>query len=250
MPNLENIFERYRHYIDFLANSNQKNFTRFIKWLLSYIRLKTNERSFHSTYLPKYQEGQIIFADFGCCIGSEFSYPHYAVVLNVSDRKKNQLLTVVPLTSKKKPKHTVLKPWEHELSMSIPKLLMVKVIQSFDLYKPEYEELRSDIIRLSLQQLSESEFNSRYSDLLNQGIDALIKNNKDIMELREKMKEGSIVETNQIKTISKSRIISPTKQVHPLYNVKISSNDLHAIKYKIMKNIIIGDIDTKKEQRV
>ncbi len=68
----------------------------------TYIAYKSNESKFSPTYLPKYEQGQIIFVDFGCGIRHEFSYPHYAIVLNTKDRKKNDLLTVVPLTSKRK----------------------------------------------------------------------------------------------------------------------------------------------------
>ena len=74
----------------------------------TYIAYKSNESKFNPTYLPKYDQGQIIFVDFGYGIKYEFSYPHYAIVLNTQDRKKNDLLTVWPLTSKKS-KHSTLK---------------------------------------------------------------------------------------------------------------------------------------------
>lgn len=247
--NFKEIFNSYEAYSKQLEKTSPKNFIRFTKWLTQYIRLKLNEKRFNATYLPRYQEGQIIFVDFGCGIGHEFSYPHYAVVLDVNDRKKNQLLTVVPLTSKKA-KHNILKPWEHELKRNIPALLGDKALANFDLNKPEYADLKKDLVGLALQSLPVNEFEKKYNSLLFQGVKAICDNNKDIMALREKMKEGSIVETNQIRTISKSRILFPTKKAHPMYDIKISINDLYAIKYKIAKSILANNIDTTNREHV
>lgn len=52
-----------------------------------------------STYRV-YKRGTIIKADFGVNLGSEMSQIHFAIVLNNYDNPKNNILTVVPLTSK------------------------------------------------------------------------------------------------------------------------------------------------------
>ncbi len=49
----------------------------------------------------KYQRGTIIKADFGVGLGSEMSQIHFAIVLNNYDNYKNNILTVIPLTSTK-----------------------------------------------------------------------------------------------------------------------------------------------------
>lgn len=249
MPQFRSIVKKYLTYAAFLEKNSQKNFLRFTKWLLKYIRLKLNERKFKATYLPRYEEGQIIFVDFGCGVGNEFSYPHYAIVLNIKDMKKNAILTVVPLTSKKE-KHKILKPWEHELKQSIPSLLGEKALSNFDLERPEHTDLKNDLVQLALQNLPRKEFDEKYASLLAQGVRILYEHSREIMELRDKMKEGSIVETNQIKTISKARILFPTKKSHALYGIKINDNDLYAIKYKIMQNIIRSDIDSNPKERL
>lgn len=102
MKKLISLIRKYILFAKHLANTNTKNFERFKSWMHTYIAYKSNESKFSPTYLPKYEQGQIIFVDFGCGIRHEFSYPHYAIVLNTKDRKKNDLLTVVPLTSKKR----------------------------------------------------------------------------------------------------------------------------------------------------
>lgn len=48
-----------------------------------------------------YKRGTIIKVDFGVGLGSEMSQVHFAIVLNNYDNPKNNVLTVIPLTSKK-----------------------------------------------------------------------------------------------------------------------------------------------------
>lgn len=243
------ILKSYKTYISLLEKRNLKNFNRFIKWLKQYVYLKSSEHIFKSTYLPKYEEGQIVFLDFGCGIGNEFSYPHYAVVLSCHDRKKNSLLTVAPLTSKKD-FHNTLTPFEYELLIPIPDLLGEKALANFDLFKPEYTELRKDIIQLTTRKLSKPAFKAKYDELVQQGVESIAKNNKEIMELRNKMKDGSIVECEQIRTISKARIISPKKKRDPLYNIRVSEDDLAAIRLKLMRSFIFKDIDNHLPESV
>lgn len=52
-------------------------------------------------YHDEYKPGSLVFVDFGLNVGSEFSKPHFAIVLNKSDNKRSANLTVIPLTSKK-----------------------------------------------------------------------------------------------------------------------------------------------------
>lgn len=49
----------------------------------------------------KYERGTIVKVDFGVGIGSEMSQIHFAIVLNNYDNYRNNILTVVPLTSTK-----------------------------------------------------------------------------------------------------------------------------------------------------
>ena len=179
----------------------------------TYIAYKSNESKFSPTYLPKYEQGQIIFVDFGCGIRHEFSYPHYAIVLNTKDRKKNDLLTVVPLTSKKE-KHNTLKEWEHEISYPIKNLLIDKVLSDFNLYGDKYVHLRDKVIAFAKNSssLSKNEYAKRYSALVDAGVKSTLAI-KMLWTLQKKMAKGTIVELNQIKTISKSRIIFPVKNL-------------------------------------
>lgn len=241
MKKLISLIRKYILYAKHLASTNTKNFGRFKSWMHTYIAYKSNESKFSPTYLPKYEQGQIIFVDFGCGIRHEFSYPHYAIVLNTKDRKKNDLLTVVPLTSKKE-KHNTLKEWEHEISYPIKNLLVDKVISDFNLYGDKYITLRNKVIAFAKNSssLSKDEYAKRYSALVDAGVKEIYSSNKDVMVFAEKMSKGSIVELNQIKTISKSRIIFPVKKSHALYDIKIHPADLISIHHALMSHIILG----------
>lgn len=241
MKKLISLIRKYVLYSKHLASTNAKNFDRFKSWMYTYISYKSNESKFSPTYLPKYEQGQIIFVDFGCGIRHEFSYPHYAIVLNTKDRKKNDLLTVVPLTSKKE-KHNTLKEWEHEISYPIKNLLIDKVLSDFNLYGDKYVQLRDKVIAFAKNSssLSKDEYAKRYSALVDAGVKEIYSSNKDVMDFAEKMAKGTIVELNQIKTISKSRIIFPVKKSHALYDIKIHPADLISIHYSLMSHIILG----------
>ena len=241
MKKLISLIRKYILYAKHLASTNAKNFERFKSWMHTYISYKSNEAKFSPTYLPKYEQGQIIFVDFGCGIRHEFSYPHYAIVLNTKDRKKNDLLTVVPLTSKKE-KHNTLKEWEHEISYPIKNLLIDKVLSDFNLYGDKYVQLRDKVIAFAKNSssLSKDEYAKRYSALVDAGVKEIYSSNKDVMDFAEKMAKGTIVELNQIKTISKSRIIFPVKKSHALYDIKIHPADLISIHHALMSHIILG----------
>lgn len=241
MKKLISLIRKYVLYAKHLASTNAKNFERFKSWMHTYISYKSNEAKFSPTYLPKYEQGQIIFVDFGCGIRHEFSYPHYAIVLNTKDRKKNDLLTVVPLTSKKE-KHNTLKEWEHEISYPIKNLLIDKVLSDFNLYGDKYVQLRDKVIAFAKNSssLSKDEYAKRYSALVDAGVKEIYSSNKDVMDFAEKMSKGTIVELNQIKTISKSRIIFPVKKSHALYDIKIHPADLISIHHALMSHIILG----------
>lgn len=241
MKKLIPLIRKYVLYAKHLASTNAKNFERFKSWMHTYISYKSNETKFSPTYLPKYEQGQIIFVDFGCGIRHEFSYPHYAIVLNTNDRKKNDLLTVVPLTSKKE-KHNTLKEWEHEISYPIKNLLIDKVLSDFNLYGDKYVQLRDKVIAFAKNSssLSKDEYAKRYSALVDAGVKEIYSSNRDVMDFAEKMAKGTIVELNQIKTISKSRIIFPVKKSHALYDIKIHPADLISIHYALMSHIILG----------
>ena len=85
---------------------------------------------------------------------------------------------------------------------------------------------------------------------VNKGISLIVSSNQDIMNFRDKMKEGSIVETNHIRTIDKARIKFPDKRSHPLYGIRISDSDLANIIYLHTRHTLPKNIDKLIEENV
>ena len=87
-------------------------------------RLKQEEKDLliEKNY-KKYERGTIIKADFGVSLGSEMSQIHFVIVLNNYDNYKNNILTVVPLTSTNSKFNLNLKTLIHDLIVEIQEQL-------------------------------------------------------------------------------------------------------------------------------
>ena len=240
---MKEILKKYLSYINELEKSSLLNYNRFIHALSMYIKFKKTEQTFDSTYLPAYEAGQIVLIDFGCGVGHEFIYPHYAIVLITHDRKKSTLLTVVPLTSKKE-KHAILRPHEYELKDSMYTLLGIKSLCSLNLKNPGNEELSNDIEKVERSEIDKSTITMKYSSLVFAELKVHYKKDISFEKLLEYMKKGTIVETNQVKTVSKVRIIEPQKRNHILYGIKVSEEDLAGIRTLVKNNIIESAVDS------
>lgn len=103
----------YNNYHKIIDKKLPYKFSYLDEWLLkkSKLLMKESERlaieleeseNIQRQRFKTYQRGTIIKVDFGIGIGSEISQVHFAIVLNNYDNPKNNVLTVVPLTSKKK----------------------------------------------------------------------------------------------------------------------------------------------------
>ena len=94
-------------YINYHKIINMKlpyKFTYLDDWLLKKSKLLLEETKNilkNTKRYKKYERGTIIKVDFGVGLGSEMSEVHFAIVLNKYDNPKNNILTVIPLTSKK-----------------------------------------------------------------------------------------------------------------------------------------------------
>lgn len=85
-----------------------QKFGYFDDWQFKYTKLLLDEAVLLEQKIPlrtfkKYKRGTIVKVDFGVGLGSEMSQVHYAIVLNKYDNPRNNVLTVVPLTSKASP---------------------------------------------------------------------------------------------------------------------------------------------------
>lgn len=89
LSNLEETVSEMRH-------KRGKNFTSWLKTQNQYLEW---EKNFDPTKLRDYKRGDIVLANLGFNIGSEYGGLHYAIVMDKNNRKNNPLVNVVPLSS-------------------------------------------------------------------------------------------------------------------------------------------------------
>lgn len=103
----DNLYENIRinkafnNYKKIINKKLPYKFSYLDEWLLKSSNLFLRETIKEKPRYKTYKRGTIISADFGVNIGSEMSQVHFAIVLSKNDNPKNNVLTVLPLTSKK-----------------------------------------------------------------------------------------------------------------------------------------------------
>lgn len=95
----------YNNYHEIINKNLSFKFSYLDEWLYKKSKLLLNEsvelESDKKVKYRVYKRGTIIRVDFGVNLGSEMSQVHFAIVLNQFDNPNNNVLTVIPLTSKK-----------------------------------------------------------------------------------------------------------------------------------------------------
>ena len=212
---------------DFLYNLVNQNIKELKKkaglicyWIKDWVNYLSYEDIFKTKTHHKYKRGSILNVNFGFNIGSELGGLHLAIVINKNDSIKKSMLTVIPLTSVKD--HTDINKLSKDklpLGLFLNKLIIDKVtkestdnssqFKKFNTEKDSYEELlrlykEHEVITDHIHQIS-------------------------------KMKFGSIAHIGQIKSISKLRIVSPTRKNDLLDNIILPDSILDLIDYKIFE---------------
>lgn len=213
------------------------------KWIKQY----TNYISFEDIFTPKkcisYNRGDIVFANFGFNIGSEFGGEHYAVVIDKENDRNSSTVTVIPLSSYKPEKEihpndlylgnelfnqmqlkqkTII---SHLKEQCAKNKLLLEVIKTTFSSNPENEEI--EVL------LNELETKQRELEL------EIEKAEKLKLELLS-LKQGSIAKVQQITTISKMRIYNPKYSSDSLYGIRFSTETMSSINNKI-KDFFIFD---------
>lgn len=185
-------------------------------WLSQYSRYIKQEETFNPKYLKRYKRGEIIKVDLGYRLGSEEGGPHYAVVLDKNNSLYSDIITILPLSSKKET--TKINNYVLDLGDEIYERLETKAKLTF---AKSVEILESDAP----------------GPVSGQEVILTLDYNKDeidlIMKEIKSMKEGSIALISQITSISKMRIIKPTRTTDALSGIRLSDNSLNAIDQKI-----------------
>lgn len=200
-------------------------------WIKDYFKMirKENDTNFRS--LPKYKRGQVLSVNFGFRVGNELGGRHFAIVLDNHNNINSNIITVLPLTSKKE--HTKLGRFNYELEFDLEKLYNERFEKLLDQNNRRISELMKRI-----NAIDENPDNYCKDDLIPIKRDFLrvtesIKNMDSIKNNISNLKSGSIVNISQITTISKQRILNPKQSSDGLTGIRIKETDLDNINKKL-----------------
>lgn len=209
----------YNNYYNIINKKLPYKFSYLDDWLLKKSKLLTKEADrlekqiknpikHESPIYRTYKRGTIIKVDFGVGIGSEMSEIHFAIVLNKYDNPKNNVLTVLPLTSK-----------ENRFNLDLGNLIVDILLKKIRI------EFKDIIIKLEKQ----IELTPNEKVKLN-------KFNTLLSYYRSSIKKTYAC-CNLVTTISKERIFLPINEYDIIGRVKCSNNVLNKIDYEMQKTL-------------
>ena len=82
-------------------NSGVSKFHTLDSWLEKESNTFLSETVTQKHTYKKFVRGQVVKVDFGINIGSELCYTHFAIVITKKDSINSDIVTIVPITSKK-----------------------------------------------------------------------------------------------------------------------------------------------------
>lgn len=244
----DRLIEKASRKFKFVSRSKIKKFKFLPEWVLSEASYFEKEIKRPTTNHKIYKRGSLVFIDFGVNVGNELSGPHFGIVLNKRDSRKNGVLTVIPVSSK-----------SNKFSVELDELISLKSIEFLrrSLIELEVErkilglheikehltdeEKTERIVTHSLngdshvehyKYMTTADFNNRVSVLekeLNE-LDAVIKT-------YHKFNKTSYAKCLDIRTISKSRVLK-INQFDPVGKIRVSDETLSKIDKVIIENFI------------
>lgn len=209
---------------------NRKRVVLISYWIKDYVEYIRKEDQF---IVPKhkYNRGEIVQVNFGYRIGRELGGRHFAVVVDKQNSMKSEIVTVLPLTSKKKT--TKMKKYSFELKTGLYELHRKKFMKLCE----QEEKLTKEIeCILAGEEISENDKKHVISLLkdANLGLEEL----KILKKSIEKLKSGTIVNVSQITTVSKMRILNPKQSGDSLNGIKLTEEDLDTLNM-YLKNLYL-----------
>lgn len=231
----------------------KNNKFRFLpNWLEKESNLFLSETQNTSKSYNVLKRGSLIFVDFGINIGSELSNRHWAVVLNKNDSPKSRNLTVLPISSKEK-KFSV-KIDEVIQSKSNPFLISILAKLDFDYFSichyilteitpfdlGESEDIYKELFEEYKDYYNPEKAKKMYNDGTGMEVlSASLKKLKNLFKHYEKFNKVSYAKCDQIRTISKDRIIY-LNDLDPCGKIRVSNETLDRIDTKL-KDLYLKD---------
>ncbi|MBI5975161.1 type II toxin-antitoxin system PemK/MazF family toxin [Staphylococcus canis] len=209
-----------------------------IDYQLDYLLRKFESEEKHKGYYPKFQQGDIVFVDFGLNVNHEFSNSHFAIVMNRNDSHKEDIINVVPLSSKYNPKYL-------KINIDMKLKYITKALDTLNDKKKNYENILSELNEFNPHVMSDEEIRLKFAEFIewesssSKKIDKLnkdVKKAKDAIEKLKKLKNTSFACVNSFQPISKFRI----KNIYPkeISNVSVDAITLLAIINQINSDLL------------
>ena len=212
------IFEKIKINKSFINYNNiiEKNlpykFSYLDEWLLKKSKLLLKESLELENKLEHkyrvYKRGTIIKVDFGVALGSEMSQVHFAIVLNKFDNPKNNILTVVPLTSKKS-----------KFNLSLGDLVIDKMI----------DKISEEIRKIG----KEEEFETNPTKRID--LNLKIKKLEPLLSYYKSSVKHTYACCSLVTTISKTRIFPPINEYDVIGREKCSDEIMDMIDKEIIE---------------
>ncbi|MBR4314308.1 MAG: type II toxin-antitoxin system PemK/MazF family toxin [Lachnospiraceae bacterium] len=221
---------RFNTYLSELLSSTiesiKRRATLIISWLSHWLNYLMYEDKFNPKMLKRYSKGEIIKAQFGFNVDKELGGVHYALVLDKYDNNHKHTLTVVPLSSLKNRDKNKL--GDRLYLGDEPKISINKK------FKENLKKLKQKIDILE-QEMKSSSSNKKAIDDKIEYFRKQLDHNLLISKELSYMNDKTIALTNQIKTISKMRIINPKVPQDALANITVPLAIMNSITNKIKK---------------
>lgn len=200
--------EAYTNYRKIIEKDLPYKFSYLEEWTLKKSEMLLDEVEKFEKCIPNkfkvYKRGTLIKVNFGVGLGSEMSQIHFAIVLNNYDNPKNNVLTVIPLTSK-----------ANNYNLDLGNLVIGKLI----------EKIKKELINLGInEELNNDKIYEEKRKKLNTLLTYYNNNFKTTYAC-----------CDLITTISKSRIIYPINEYDIIGREKCSNEVMDKIDYEISK---------------
>lgn len=197
-----------------------------------------------------YPRGTLVYVDFGINYGSEFSSYHYAITLSNDDNRKDNTITVVPLTSKKGKRNIKLNSSVSASLATVTLMLVNEHSKAIEITnnksKETIDELRkqSKIAREKQDIEKTIEINEKLDELakLYEQIEMVQEASTNALERVKKYTEDldkdTYIKVDAITTIDKNKIFKRKDDLDPLTRVIVSEDILKLIDNEI-KNLFL-----------
>lgn len=203
----------YINYHNIIDQKLPYKFSYLDEWLLKNSKLLLSEAKEYDNQTAKiyktYKRGTIIKVDFGVNLGSEMSQVHFAIVLNNYDNPKNNILTVIPLTSKKS-----------KFNLDLKDLVIDKLI----------EKIKKELLKIGIKE--EHDFKDRILTIEEQ---TKLRKLYNVLDYYRSNQKNTYACSSLITTISKERIFKPINEYDFVGKERCSKEVMDKIDKELIK---------------